>query len=121
MSLSVWPPRNITSLEWQLDQLTEAVRSQADRADDEQMWLTRFLVVRACGYLEQVVHEVVLGHLEARSAGMIKSFSMSWMTRSRNPSAENLVETVGRFDASLQRELETKLDDDGGFLRQELS
>jgi len=43
------------------------------------------------------------------------------MGRSRNPSPENLLEIIGRFDATLQRELEQKLDDDDGLIRRELS
>lgn len=121
MSQEVWPPWNVTSLERQLDALADAVRTQGNRSDDEQIWLTRFLVVRACGYLEQAVHEVVVGHLQGRSGGMIRSFSLSWMGRSRTPSPENLLEVVGRFDANLQRELEQKLDADDGAIRRELA
>lgn len=121
MTTEIWPPWNVTSLERQLDSLAAAVRTPGDRPDEEQIWLTRFLVVRACGYLEQAVHEVVIGHLRSRSAGMIRSFSVSWMSRSRNPSPENLLEVVGRFDTSMQHELEQKLNADDGMVRRELS
>ena len=100
--------------------MMEAVRSGDSRDVDEQIWLTRFLVVRACGYLEQVVHEVVMGYIHGRVGGTVKSFSLSWMRKSRNPSPENLLDIVGRFDNSWRDELQEMLVANGGLLNQEL-
>ena len=117
---ATWPPWAVTSLERQLDQLTDAVRSSGARTDDEQIWLTRFLVIRACGYLEQVVHETAVGHLLARTGGTGQSFALSWLAQSRNPTPESLVDLVGRFDSGLQTELLDLLDADAGAMRREL-
>lgn len=121
MGSGVWPPWPIKSLEQKLDQLASAVQQSEGRDDDDQMWLTRFLVVRTCGYLEQVVHETVTGYINLATGGTVRSFSLSWLTRSRNPSADNLLDIVGRFDLSWRTELQVLLDKDDGHLNRELS
>lgn len=122
-----WPPWSILSLETRLDLLAEAVRQPPvrqpnDRDDDQiQIWLTRFLVVRTCGYLEQVVQESVISHLHSTAGGTVKSFALSWMAKSRNPSPDNLLDIVGRFDGSWRIELQELLDADDRFLYRELA
>lgn len=111
-----WPPPRLALLERQLDSLAAAVGQSDEREIDEQIWLTRFLIVRACGYLEQVVHETVMGHLDAGSWGTANSFVMSWLDRSRNPSVDNMSRIVGRLDASMQDELEDLLADNDKYL-----
>jgi hypothetical protein len=115
-----WPPWAVTSLEKQLDALADAVRVDEDRDIDEQIWLTRFLVIRTCGYLEQVVQETVTGYLHERAGGTVKSFSLSWMNKSRNPSPENLLDIVGKFDGSWRIQLQELLDADDKHLNKEL-
>lgn len=117
-----WPPYGLSNAEKSLDDLADSVRHPPqNRTDDEQIWLTRFLIVRACGYLEQAVHQAALSHLEARSGGTARAFALSWLSRSRNPSPENVLQLLGRFDASLREEFLEMLDDNGGELRRELS
>ncbi len=116
-----WPPWAVSSLEKDLDRLVEAVRAGDSRDVDEQIWLTRFLVVRACGYLEQVVQEVVTGYIHGRAGGTVRSFSLSWINKSRNPSLENLLDIVGRFDGDWHDELQEMLDANDGHLKHELS
>lgn len=112
MNYQSWPPTNVLLLKHQLDQLAAAIRDRSIRPDDEQIWLTRFLVVRACGYLEQVVHETVVGHLRERSGGTAQAFALSWLERSRTPSPDNLATLVGRLDGNLRVRFEELLDGD---------
>lgn len=116
-----WPPTRLGLIEKQLDQLAQAVANGNERDVDDQIWLTRFLVIRASGYLEQVVHETVVGHLQETSYGRARSFVMSWLERSRNPSIDNLMKLVGRLDANLQQELGEFLEADGKKLHREIS
>lgn len=116
-----WPPYSIPVLERELDRLADAVKCTDNRDINEQIWLTRFLVVRSCGYLEQCVHLIVTDHLQANSWGTVKSFAISWMPHSRNPSAENLLEVLGRLDTYLRKEFDQLLSEDDGRLRQQLS
>jgi hypothetical protein len=116
-----WPPRGLLQLESSLDSLAEAVRTPGRRSDDEQMWLTRFLVVRACGYLEQVVHLCAVAHIEARSGGTAKLFALSWLSRSQNPSHENLLNLIRRFDGDMRNELCELMEDNSGEIKRELS
>ena len=84
-------------------------------------WLARFLVIRASGYLEQVIVECFRGHVNEKSGGLVRSFANSWLERSRNPSPSNLLEMVGRFDSSFRDELEQLMAEDDDRLKRELS
>lgn len=118
----MWPPQSVRSLEIQLETLAEAVRNPPDtRTDDEGVWLTRFLLLRAVGYLEQVVIECFREHVRHRSYGTVRSFSISHLGRSQNPSAENLVAALGRLDPNLRDEFEEWVDEDDQALRRDLS
>src|SRR5689334_10314012 len=118
---SSWPPANLLRLKVSLDQLADAVANRpSHRTDDEQVWLTRFLLLRVCGYLEQVTFETARGYVQAKSGGLVKSFAISWLDRSRNPSSDNLLTLVGRFDSGLADDLTTLLDADDQRLRREL-
>jgi hypothetical protein len=116
-----WPPQDLGRLERALDELAEAVRDRPKyRSDDEQVWLVRFLVVRSCGYLEQVMHLCAMGHLQELSHGTARSYSLSWLARSINPSVENIRNTMGRFDAGFVDEFDTMLAADHGALANDL-
>jgi hypothetical protein len=116
-----WPPRGVPQSESSLNSLVEAVSAPDGRSSDEQMWLTRFLVVRACGYLEQVVNTCAVAHVEARSGGTVRTFALSWLSRSQNPSHENLLNLIRRFDGDIRDELSSMLEENSGELKHELS
>lgn len=122
MSNSVrWPPRELKRLEKLLDELADSIDNRPKhRTDDEQIWLTRFLIIRSCGYLEQVMHQCVTGHLQEKSYGTSRSYSLSWLSRSINPSAENIRTTLGRFDAGFVDEFDLMLREDGVALGDDL-
>lgn len=121
MTKNQWPPKGLALIEGGLDQLAVAIADDTSRGIDEQVWLTRFYVVRACGYLEQVVKETVTAHIEARAGGTVRTFALSWLTRSRTPSPENLCEVLGRLDGNMRHDLEDYLDAEDGHVRRELS
>lgn len=117
-----WPPRTIVSLRAQLELLSAAVESPSKSlADEEKAWITRFLVIRSCGYLEQAVVEVIRSYVRERSYGMVKSFAVSYLEHLANPSSGNLCILVGRLDANLADRLKEYLDKDDQYLHRELS
>lgn len=117
-----WPPSELAKLERGLIELADSVRTRpAHRTDDEQIWLTRLLVVRSCGYAEQVLYQCAIRHLEWRSGGTARSYALSWLERSINPSIDNIVRTLGRFDATLADEFDQLCDHNNGELRNDLS
>lgn len=117
-----WPPSDLRRLEQSLDELADAVRSPPkNRSDDEQIWLTRFLIVRSCGYIEQVMHRCAVEHLEAKSSGTTRSYSLSWLERSINPSVRNILATLGRFDQAFVDEFEEMLAENDNELNRERS
>lgn len=117
----VWPPRQVTLLERKLDELVAQTSSGAGISEEIRGYLARFLVVRACGYLEQVAIEVVRGYVDARSGGPVRAFARSWLEKSRNPSPSNLLEILGRLDVLWQQELYDLLEGDDQRLLRELS
>ncbi len=116
-----WPPPELRHLEQSLDELADSVEEHPEyRSVDEQIWLVRFLVIRSCGYLEQVVHHCAIGHLRASSHGTARSYSLSWLARSINPSVENIRNTLGRFDAHFVEEFDEMLAEGRGELANDL-
>lgn len=122
MGRQSWPPPELRLLERGLDDLAESVRNPPkQRGDDEQVWLTRLLVVRSCGYLEQALHQCAVYHLEWKSGGTARSYALSWLERSINPSVDNLTRTLSRFDSGIAEEFTEWLEENTGELKQELS
>lgn len=117
-----WPPLPVAALKTNLDSLAVLVdRPPANTIDPEVLsWLSRILVVRSCGYLEQVTVEVCRSYIGQRSGGLVRTFAQSWLERSRNPTPLNLEELVGRFDATICDEFKALLDADDGRLRREV-
>jgi hypothetical protein len=99
------------------------VVQDSDRTLDPSVraWMARLLVVRSVGYIEQSVGECLRGHIQEKSGGWMRSFSHSWLERGRNPSPENLLQLLGRFDQALSDEFEVLLQENDEHLRRELS
>lgn len=105
-----------------LDALEGLVDDQATRGPDEvNAALARFLVVRICGYLEQVVEECCKAFLTSKSSPQAASFGASWLGTGRNPKPSNLIDLTRRFDARWADQLEALLKDDDERLHRELS
>jgi hypothetical protein len=118
-----WPPTGVLNLQQSLDELAEIV-TEASRdgdADREVAWLAKLLVVRSCGYLEQVMLQVGLALTEAKSGGPVRSFALSWFPTYRNPSPEQLVNWAGRFDPEWSIELREILDAEDEEIARKLS
>ena len=116
---TAWPPIQVSRLREALEELTSKVTSMRDV--ETLPWLTRMLVVRSSGYIEQTSREVFYEYMGTRSGGFVRAFGQSWLAKSRNPTPENLLEMVGRFDYNLRSELEELLEHDDQRLRRELS
>jgi hypothetical protein len=116
-----WPPWAVKSLRQKLDDLESLVFEARGLDPDILAWLSRMLVVRSSGFIEQTAKEVCWNHVENRVGGIAKAFALSWLERSRNPSPDNLSELVGRFDASMQAEFVGLLEKDDQRIRRELA
>lgn len=119
---SQWPPWDVTSSLRNLQLLREIVNDPRSFGVEAEPlgWLSRLLIVRSCGYLEQSVFECARGFVQAKSGGLIRSFSLTWLERTRNPKPDALEELAGRFDALLRDELQLFLDQDDARLRRNL-
>lgn len=116
---TAWPPINVHRLRDALEELGKVVKDTKD--PDILPWLTRMLVVRSSGYIEQTCKEVFWGYLDDRSSGLVKSFGHSWLDKSRNPSPDSLLGMIGRFDLNLKNEFDQLLEQDDQRLRRELA
>jgi hypothetical protein len=102
-----WPPWEVTTLQNNLDVLSDLVENPSDQVlnSDAYPWLCRLLVVRSCGYLEQVVVEVCRAYVRERSGGTVRMFAHSWLDRTGNPTPDRLGDLVGRFDSTMREDL----------------
>lgn len=62
-----------------------------------------------------------MGYLEWNANGPSRSFAISWLDRSVNPSVANLLNRLSRFDREFGDEFQEMLDADGGALTNDLS
>ena len=115
-----WPSRTLEELERSLRSLENLVQRQ-DPSEPASAELSRFLVVRICGFLEQSVEESCRSYLRSKSDPRSTSFGESWFGRGANPRPDELVRLVGRFDNAWSEELEQLLNKDDELLRRELS
>jgi len=115
-----WPPVQLHRLRAALEELGDVVEKNA-KNPDILPWLTRMLVVRSSGYVEQTCKEVFWGYLDDRSSGLVKSFGHSWLDKSRNPSPDSLLAMIGRFDLNLKNDFDEFLELDDQRIRRELA
>lgn len=119
---TAWPSLQIAQLDKSLSGVEGLVKSPAaDLPDEVAAALARFLVVRSCGYLEQVVEECCRALITSKSAPSVAAYGHSWLGRGANPSPDKLVTLVRRFDPSWAIELDALLDEQDQRLRRELA
>lgn len=123
MAVTRWPPSQVTALRQTLDDLADLLDDQMRKSDSELVtrWLARLLVVRSCGYLEQVVFEVTRAFIVGKSGGLVRTFAQTWIPEGRNPASGFLVEWVGRFDDAMAADLQGTLEADDERLGRELA
>lgn len=113
---NVWPNQGVESARQTLANLKglldEAVRDGAASVGPE---LARFLVVRSCGYLEQVAITCCRCYVLRHSNAQAGSFAESWIQRTRGSIPEMLVDLVGRLDEAWRQELELFLREDDEY------
>lgn len=121
MWTSAWPSLELANLKTSLEALEKLVKeSNSGRGDDVDAALARFLVVRTCGYIEQVVEVCCISYLKSKSDLRSSSYGASWLGRGRNPSKDALVNLVRRFDGAWADELAQMLVSDDEKLGREI-
>lgn len=116
--MKTWPPWDVSSSRSNLAQLRSLVEVPDKGITPEALgWLSRLLVLRSCGHLEQVVLKCAQGYLEVKSGGRARSFSLTWLNKSRNPSARALKELAERFDSGWAQDFDDFLDENQQEMR----
>ncbi len=117
-----WPSLALVQLENGLSDIASLVGHPSPNQPDEvTRALSRFLLVRTCGYLEQVVEQCCLAYVTSKASPRVASFGGSWLGRGANPSPERLVELVRRFDSEWADELKELFDAEDQLLHREIS
>ena len=96
-------------------------RPAQQQPDEVTRALSRFLVVRTCGFLERTIVECCGAFLTSKAVPRVAAYGVSWVSQRGNPKPERLVDLVRRFDSEWGDELESLLDEDDGYVRRELS
>jgi hypothetical protein len=74
--------------------------------------LNRYLCVRVSGFFEQAIMSCGRAVCEKMSGGPAKAFALSWLDRSSNPRAEELIRMIARFSPAWAEELRIFLSSD---------
>ena len=114
-----WPSLPMVNLRRSLTAMETLVMEQ-DPSNEISAELSRFLVVRTCGYLEQIVELSCRNYLKSKSDPRSAAFGESWLGRGSNPKPSTLVELVTRFDASWALELHDLFAQNDELLKREL-
>lgn len=114
-----WPSRALMDLSRSLKTLEIIVQGQKP-SEPASAELSRFLVVRICGYLEQSVEESCRSYLRSKSDPRSAMFGESWFGRGASPRPEFLIKLVQRFDRAWADELDALLRRDDELLKREL-
>ncbi len=121
MWTEAWPSRNLTNLERSLREVRRTIEHPDRNLPAEVVgYLTRFLVVRSCGYLEQVIDETCRAYLKSKSAPGAAAFGSSWLGGGRNPRSDALEKLLQRFNLGLETELKEFFSQDDDKLRREI-
>jgi hypothetical protein len=117
-----WPSLTIVQLEQALTDIASLVQNpHRDQPDEVTRALSRFLLIRTCGYLEQVVEQCCIAYLTSKASPRVSRFGSSWLGRGANPSPDRLVELVRRFDGEWADELKAEFEADDQLLQREIS
>lgn len=129
MSSSEWPPYEVVSSKHQLGLLRQHVleirdmESKVKRENDTDTlsWLGRLLVIRSCGHLEKVMLTCAKKYIESKSGGYVQTFALNSISRSLNPTENNMVKFLGLFDNEWADGLKSWLDLEDEKLRRDLA
>lgn len=117
-----WPSLDLVNLRDSLVAVERLVdRPPAAQPDEVTQALSRFLVVRACGYLEQVAEECCRAYVRSHTTPQVSSYGASWLGRGANPTPDHLSRLVRRFDATWADGFDVLMHSNGDLLRTELS
>lgn len=122
MWTEAWPSINLTNLQRSLKEVRRTIEHPDLPLPPEIAgYLTRFLVVRSCGYLEQVIDETCRAYLKSKSAPGAAAFGSSWLGGGRNPKPDALEQLLRRFNLGLETELKELFSQHDDYLRREIA
>jgi RiboL-PSP-HEPN len=122
MWTGAWPSQEIQNLGRSLDETVNLVRNPpSNQLDEVTRALTKFLVVRTCGFLEQVVESSCKAFLTSKSSPQAASFGSSFLGRGANPTPERLSALLNKFSSEWAEQFKTFVMSDDEIRSRELS
>lgn len=116
-----WPTREIVIIQQSLTTLEKVVQDLPHSTSDAiNGSLARFLVVRICGTIEQIIEQCCKSYLLSKSDFRSSSFGHSFFGRGANPKPTALITLVRKFDPLWAEELEQLFLDDDELLHREI-
>ena len=117
-----WPSLEIVNLRDALNNVVKLVdRPTHGQPDDVSRALSRFLVVRACGFLEQVAEECCRSFIDSTTIPQVSAYGASWLGRGASPTPDHLVALVRRFDGTWADSLDAFLRTNDELLWREIA
>jgi len=117
-----WPSLELVQLRDSFDRVVKlVVAKDAGLPDEISRALSRFLIVRACGYLEQASEEACRSYVASKTIPRVGAYGASWLGRGANPTPDHLVGLVRRFDSNWADDLAAFLKGEDELLWRELS
>ena len=68
--------------------------------------LAQHLVILVAGWMERSAFELARDYCQRKATGPIRSFSLSYLNKTRNPWVDELLNIVGRFDSTWETQLD---------------
>ena len=105
-----WPNQRVTGLRQSLRnlklRLDHAVEIEETAISEE---LARYLVIRSCGYLEQIAIICCQCYVLRHSNDQVSSYAISWIQRASGSIPEMLIKLMERLDTVWRLDLESFL------------
>lgn len=116
-----WPTWELLDSRVKLCEVRDSLKDLPDAVPDEiATYLSRFLVVRACGHMEFSLDTAISTVVKMRASPDVHNYIRLGLFKGRNPRPTRLIEAVTGFSQQWGAALKDKLDEDDGLLRREI-
>lgn len=116
-----WPSQEIQFSRTKLQELRNLLDKLPSESNEVSVELSRFLVVRATGYVENTFEKCILHFAESHSRAEVAQFVENQLFKGRNVSSKVLVERMGWLSAAWGGDLDDFLSEDDGYRARELN
>lgn len=110
MSVDQWPTRMMQQNRIRLEELKSLVDGISLDDEDISSEMSRFLVIRSCGYVEKVFEDCLIEFTRENSHSFVASHVISAFGKGSNARPDNLLGRAGKFNNAWKSELNKYFD-----------